>query len=356
MKICRLEDLVENDIIAKPVMTDDYQVLLSEGTILKKEYIVKLKEFYIHEVYIKEEEIDSVEIFTEKKAIILKESTECLIKEKVKDILERHTFQKNKELIELCQTADNIISGILQENQVVEKIFDIKQRNADIYEHSVNICILASVIAIKMGLSKKSIHDIGVGCLLHDLGLRYISIDYINKEVKELNDLERIEYKKHPVYGYSAIENEEWLSEISKQIILYHHEHIDGTGFPIKMKKIPLECQIVSVCDTFDEMICGIGYSRLKIYEAVEYLKTYAVSFYDKKIITIFLNFTAVYPVGSQVLTSDGNTAFVIKQNDNFPDRPILKVVRDSTGNTVFDEIIIDLLDKHHIFIDKVLN
>ncbi len=349
MKLCKVNNLAENTVLARPVMTEDYQVLLAEGTVLKKEYIEKMKEFFIQEVYI-EEEINLEEV------VILKDETEVSFKNKVKDILERHTYQKNEELIKLSQTADSIIIDILEEEKVIKKVYDIKQRNADIYEHSVNICTLAILVAAKLNLSKQQIHDIGVGCLLHDLGIRYLSINYDNKNIEELNNNERSEYKKHPVYGYSAIKNEMWLSDISKNIILYHHEKKNGSGYPLRASNISVECEIVAVCDTFDELICGIGYKRLKVYEAVEYMKTYSSIYYNKDIVSIFLEFTAVYPIGSQVITNEGELAVVIRQNNEFADRPVLKIVKDKNGNMITEDKIINLLEKHHIFIDKVLN
>jgi len=348
MKLCNVENLVENDVIARPVMTEDYQVLLSEGTILKQEYIDKMKDFNIVSVYI-EDKVDTEEV------AILKDDTEEMFKNKVKDILGRHMYHNNEELVRLSQTADSIISDILEEEEVLEKVYDIKQRNADIYEHSVNICSLAILVAAKMEMDRDKIHDIGVGCLLHDLGIRYLTIHYENTNIEELNEVEKVEYKKHPVYGYSAIKDEKWLSDISKNIILYHHERKDGSGYPLHAAVIPFECEIVSVCDVFDELICGIGYERLKVYEAVEYMKTFA-TFFDPKIVSVFLEFTAVYPIGSQVITNQGELAVVIRQNNGFVDRPVLKVVKDQSGNMIKENKIINLIEEHHIFIDKVLN
>lgn len=348
MKLCNINELKENDVLARSVMTEDYQVLLSEGTVLKKEYIDKMKEFFIKSVYI-EEKIDLEEV------AILKDDTELMFKEKVKDILGRHTYHNNHDLVNLSQTADSIISDILEEEEVLERVYDIKQRNADIYEHSVTVCSFATLVAAKLKLDRDKIHDIGVGCLLHDLGIRYLTIDFENRNIDDMNEVERTEYKKHPVYGYSAIKDEKWLSEISKNIILYHHERKDGSGYPLRATIVSIECEIVAVCDLFDELICGIGYRKLKVYEAVEYMKTYAI-FYDSNIVSLFLEFTAVYPIGSQVITNEGKLAVVVKQNNGFVDRPILKVVKDENGNMIQEDVIINLLEEHHIFIDKVLN
>ena len=347
MILCKVDDLVENNVLARPVMTDEYQILLAEGTTLKNEYIEKLKDFFIQVVYIEEKNVEEV--------AILKDETEVIFKNNEKEILERHTYHNNEELEKLSQTADNIITDILEEEEVFQKVYDIKQRNADIYEHSVSVCTLATLIAAKLDLSREQIHDIGVGCLLHDLGIRYLTVPYDNMNLEDLKEIERAEYKKHPVYGYSALKEENWLSEASKNIILYHHERKDASGYPLHATDIPFECEIVSVCDVFDELICGIGFKRLKVYEAVEYMKAYT-NIFNSKIVSLFLEFTAVYPIGTQVITNQGELAVVIRQNKEFADRPVLKVIKDKDGNMIVEEKIINLLEMHHIFIDKVLN
>lgn len=349
MVLKKVIDLEGNEILARPLMTWDYQIILPEGAVLKKEYIDRIIELGILEVYVKKE-------VSAKEIVILKSEIENSAKEKVKDILERHTYQNNQELAQLSNTADNIISNILEEEQIIEKIFDIKERSTDIYEHSISICSLAILTALRMGMDKSKIHDIGVSCLLHDIGLRYSTTDFTNKDLINLNPQELAEYKKHPVNGFSSLKNEEWISDLSKNIILQHHETMDGKGFPLRMRDVSLECKIVTVCDTFDEMICGIGQKRVKVHEAIEYLKNYKNVKFDGKIVDTFLSFTAVYPAGSRVLTNEGELAEVISQNKEFQDRPIIRILKDKNGNDVKDEKILNLIKVHNVFIDKVVD
>ena len=350
MILKRIEELKGDEILARPLMTWDYQIILPEGAVIRKEYINRIYELGILDVYVKENESGANEI------VILKADIENNVKEKVKDILERHTYQKNQELVELSKTADNIISNILEEDQVIEKVFDIKERSTDIYEHSISICTFAILTALRLGVDKEKIHDIGVGCLLHDIGLRYTTIDFNNSDIATMNPQELAEYKKHPVYGYSALKNEAWISDLSKNIILQHHERMDGSGFPLRGKETPFECQIVNVCDAFDEMICGITRKQSKVYEAIEYLKNFKNVQFNGKIVDAFLSFTAVYPAGSQVMTNEGELAVVLYQNKDFQDRPVIKVIKDKAGNPVTEEKILDLVKVHNVFIDKAID
>lgn len=341
MKIVKVDDLKGGEVLAKPILTKEYKILLSEENILRPEYISKIKELGINEVYIKDQD----QVRTEE-VVLLKTELEESFKRKVKNVLEKHTYNNSQELMELAGTADHIIEEILEEDEVVEQIYDIRERNSDIYEHSISLCSLATLTALRLGLAKDRVHDIGVGSLLHDLGLRYMTIAYQNQDLNALSKIELAEYMKHPVYGYSAVKKENWISSVGKNIILFHHERSDGSGYPLKAREIPYEAAIVGVCDAFDEMICGIGCKRVKVYEAVEYLKTYRGVHFPKEIVDTLLEFTAVYPAGSRVLLTNGQEGKVIRQNRDFSDRPVIQLK---------DQTIIDLIKVNHVFIEKVL-
>lgn len=348
-----IDELQGDEILARALMTSDYQVILPKGAKIKTAYISKLQELGVEEVYIasitpEEEEQEELSI--------LKADIQESARQKVRDILERHTYKNNEELSELSHTADNIITNILEEEKVAEQVFDVKKRSADIYEHSLSICATAILTALKVGLDKKTVHDIGVACLLHDIGLRYIPFNVGECSVEELSINEQTEYKKHPILGYTALRREEWLSEECKNMILFHHETLDGCGFPMRTRDLSPACRIINVCDAFDEMICGIGQKPMKVYEAIEYLKAFKNVKYDDRIVDVFLGFTAVYPVGTHVVTNEGERGVVIGQNKGFQDRPILRMERDATGADIEGEVIKDLVKIQNVFIEKALD
>lgn len=349
MKLCKIRELTGGEILARDVLTSELKVLLSAGIVLRPEYIVKIECLGIPEVYIEENLEEKNEV------LLLKTSLENEFHDKVKRIMERHLYSKNKELMKLSETADHIIMSVLEEDRIVEKIYDIRERNSDIYEHSVNVCSLSTLTALRMNIDKSTVHDIAAGCLLHDIGLRYLSINYFNRNLHEISEAEAAEYRKHPVYGYVALKDEDWISELVKQIILYHHERKDRNGFPIRQAEVRKEVGIVSVCDVFDEMICGIGYQREKVYQAVEYLNAYRGISFDSDVVDVFLEFVAVYPVGSKVILNNGKRGTVLKQNKGFPGRPVIRLDAEQEDNGSAEDRTIDLIEKTSIFVEKVL-
>lgn len=350
MKLVKIEELNGTEILAKSVLTQDYNELISEGSILKLSYIPKLKNNGIKEVFIKDNELDA------QTRLILKEDINKKCKEKVQEILSRHMYNAGQDMTEIADAAENIIANISNDNNVVQQIYDIKERSADLYEHCISTCTIATLVGLKLELRNDQIRELGIGCLLHDLGLRYVTVDFVNRNVDDMNPVEKDEYHKHPIFGYTAIRNEEWIPKISKEIILMHHETIDGEGFPLRTKDLLITTKIASACDFFDESICGIGRERKKVYEAVEYLKAYRGNKFDAAVVDELLDFIAVYPSGSVVTTNFGELAVVIRQNKGFPERPVLQLIADKQGRKIDGILVRDLLEYTNIFIEKVIN
>lgn len=393
MKLVTVEDLREGDIIASDVLLEDYTVVLSKGTVIKTQYIDKLRELEVFTVYIEERQekeegkpqpkppvaakkteetppapapaptpkAPAPQTPTQQKRLsmekvtILRDDVEEQVKNKIKDILEMHIYQQTEGLQKIAETAQNIITDILEEEEVVEKVYDVRERSADIYEHSLQVCTIATLIALKLGMNKKQVYDISVGSLIHDLGLRYLVVRYEDQDINLLPAKDQEEYKKHPIYAYTAVKNELWLSDNAKDIILNHHERKDKSGYPLGTDLVSRMTQIVGVCDEFDELICGVGKARVRVHEAINNIRNYSGIWYDSDIVSAFLQLIAVYPVGSRVKTNKGELGIVMRQNPHFPERPVLRIIEDKYGQAIHAEIIVDLIKDTSVVIQQVV-
>ena len=350
MRLVNLDQLSGNEILARSIVTSDYKEILAEGTLIKLAYIPKLEELGIKEVFVKDNELDA------QTKTILKEEVNKKCKEKVKEVISKHMYNKSQDMAEIADAANRIIDNVVNDDNVAEQVYDIKERSADLYEHSTSTCTIATLVAIKMGLSEDLVHDLSVGCLLHDLGLRYVTVDYIDKDMNSAEPREKDEYCKHTVFGYSAIKHEEWLSKTSKEIILMHHETLDGEGYPLHNGDISITTKIAATCDYFDESICGIGHERKRVHEAVEYLKAFKGIKYDSQVVDTLLDFIAVYPSGSKVIVNTGEMAVVIRQNKGFPERQVLQLIADKSGNIIEGVLVRDMMEYKSLFIDRVID
>lgn len=387
MKLVTVEDLKDGDIIANDVMLEDYTVVLTKGTVIKAAYIEKLRELDIFTVYIEDaqslsetpaqeapkpkpkpaaekkpvapvpakQDANKQSKIPMEKVTVLRDEVEEQVKNKIKDILELHIYQQTEGLQQIAETAQNIMSDILEEDEVVEKVYDVRERSADIYEHSLQVCTIATLIGLKLGLTNKQVYDISVASLIHDLGLRYLVVRYEDQDINLLPAKDQEEYKKHPIYAYTAIKNETWLSENAKEIVLNHHERKDKSGYPLGNDLVSRMTQIVGVCDEFDELICGIGKARVRVHEAINNIRNYSGIWFDADIVSAFLQLIAVYPFGSKVRTNRGELGIVMRQNPHFPERPVIRIVEDKYGQAIHAELIIDLIKDTTVVIQEVV-
>lgn len=326
MRIRLIKTLKGGERLAEPVITEENETLISAGTILKPEYLDLISFLGIDTVCI-EDPFASEEI---PHHVISKEKKEEYIG-RVKKILENHIYQEKNSLEKLKPLAEDIVADLLQAEDDI--VIDMEERNGNLYEHTIMVTKLAVLVAKRLKVQEKSLYQIALGCLLHDLGLRYITVPYTNCDMKSRPASEMFEYKKHTILAYSALENEDWIGAVAKKMILSHHERRDGSGFPLRQKSRDLESNILQACDTFDCYISGMECKRIGIQEALEYLVETADVLFDRKIIKAIEGLVARYPVGSRVRLNTGEIGIVISQTENSI-RPVIGVLDESDNLT----------------------
>lgn len=349
MQYIRVDKLKGKEILAVPILTSSDIVLIHADTILEEIYIEKLKELQIKYVYIK----DNDELVDNENKVYKIEETKEKSLELVKNVLEQHIYKHNKDLMKVGDAAEEILESVISEPEVISNITEIRNISTDMYSHSVNVCALSTIIAVSLRMSQKQVRNVAIGAILHDIGLRYISVPYNNIDVVDMSIKDTLEYKKHTIYGYSAIQEAAWLSDTSKEIILFHHEREDGSGYPFQKRtdSIKPEVKLVSLCDEFDSLISGIGNKKMKIYQAIEYVKVNAGVLYDATIAEKLIESIALYPVGLHVITNEGEIGVVVKQNRYLTDRPIIKMIVHADGSEYQEEVIKDLMKILTLFI-----
>lgn len=344
MKKVNVNALNGGEILSRDVYAQNYgYVLIPKGTVLKKEYIEKLELLGIHTVFIKETEKISV-----KKEELMED---C--QTQIKNIMERHIYKHNEELEKLCNIAESMIMEAIEEEPLSEQVVELRESGGDVYTHSMQVCTLSTMLALKCGLDRRGVLDILKGALLHDIGLRYITVPYENVSIDKLPQSSQEEYRRHTLEGYKALEKESWLSSEVKNIIFFHHERMDGSGYPLKLCKdrLSLSIKIVMLCDAFDERLQGIGHKQVSLQEAREFLRDNKGKMFDKKLTEEFLKMIVQYPTGCRVELNTGEKGRIICQNKEMPERPVVELLYDREGKSYIPPQKIDLMKALHVFI-----
>lgn len=146
-------------------------------------------------------------------------------------------------------------------------------------------------IAKALGLSEKEVSQIELAGLLHDIGMIGVSDDILNK-TESLTEEEFQAVKEHVNHGVKILTDIKQLKEVV-EIIKYHHERYDGSGYPLGLvgDDIPIGARIIAFGDTYDSMISSRAYREaLNPNEALEKIKTLSLSQFDPKVIEAFSN------------------------------------------------------------------
>lgn len=341
-----------DEVLARDVISEYDRILLPAGSKLKVEYINNLKRLGIESVYIIDE--ISAGVFNDK---ISEDSIkeECL--RSVKATLERFSYNADTEENDIKTIAEEIINDVLEEEEVVYCLAGVRQRGESMYSHAINVAVLSVLIAVHMGMTKNSVKDIAVGSLLHDIGYNGITVKIDQTNYMHYTDEEKREIKKHVIYGYNMVEKENWLSPISKNIILGHHEMINGLGYPFKVdgKHMKLAVKIVSLCNEFDALVYGRYGKPLKIHEAIEFILSQSGVRFEHSVVKAFNEIVAAYPNGTIVVTNEQDIGIVLRQNYRCPTRPVIRLLQDKEGKRYKNWVERDLIECLTLFITDTL-
>jgi putative nucleotidyltransferase with HDIG domain len=344
-------------IIGRAIFDSRGFLLLNKGVKLKMKYIQNLKRMQIPAVYIVDKLISDVEI----EDLILDETRQkahFLIRDILKGIQEQPEKSIPKLIHyqkDLGHILEDIIGQLLENRNFVVNLTDIRTSDSYTFAHSVNVAILAVMIAISMGFSRSELKKIAFGAILHDLGKAQMPSSILHKNGKLLPE-EYEEMKKHPFYGYNLIHARDFVASSSARIIYEHHERMDGSGYPEGLEGAQIHpfSKICAVADVYDALVSDRPYQPAFLpHEALEILESDGEKF-DATVIEKFCRHIAAYPIGTLVGLSNGEVGIVVHNTVGFPFSP---KVRSICLKQNLEQIIpyeVDLIKNKNIVVDKV--
>lgn len=342
MRLVVLDDLTDDMVLAKPLYQDIGMILLSEGATNLTKYRDKIKKLGFEYVYVEDEVSQGIQIDD-----VVSKEVRLEGQKMANNILSNLVKDKAINTPELRKWIEDIICEIIDNKAVMINMVDFKAKDTYLYSHSVNVAVLSLLIGRTMQYTAKQLNFLGVGAILHDIGMLMLPEDLWHKEYHELSAEEQAVYRTHPQLGYEVLKSIYDVDAFSKLIVWRHHEQIDGNGYPCKINGDELNemIKIVSICDIYDELT-SIREKGVKMpsYQAIEYLISNAGVKFDKKILAKFLRCVAIFPLGSTVVLNDGRKAIVERQNENFPTRPVVRLLEGARSS-------VDLLKEVNVVI-----
>jgi putative nucleotidyltransferase with HDIG domain len=203
-------------------------------------------------------------------------------------------------------------------------LLDLKDYDDYTYTHSMNVSILAIMLAKKLNYNPNNLRAIGTAGLIHDIGKTMIPREIINKNAA-LNEQEFELMKRHPVFGYEIVKSSSSYSTAIQKMVLLHHEKISGKGYPFGLhgEQIDDLTQILGISDVFDALTSARSYkAAFPFWFALTEIRRESGSSYSPRLAKTFVNEmpsqlteSEIFKKGTFTVLNTGEIAEVVDYN-----------------------------------------
>ncbi|WP_228111809.1 HD-GYP domain-containing protein [Zoogloea sp. 1C4] len=269
--------------------------------------------------------------------------------------INKNLFARPKECLEeVDELVNQMVVAFLDQPEAALHVMGEHAAGEEAYFHGLNVSILSMMLAKDLGFSRSQSQLLGVGALLHDIGLADIP-ERIARARHELTTPERNLRELHCEYGV-RLGKQIGLPEPVLRIIAQHHELADGSGYPRHLKGDQIDplARLVALVNYYDNL-CNPGdlAKALTPHEALSMMFAQRRNKFDGQALQVMIRSLGVYPPGSVVRLSNDALALVSSVNPVKPLRPWVTVFDPDIPRD--EAIMLDLEQEPDINIAKAL-
>ncbi len=247
--------------------------------------------------------------------------------------------------LSLRHYLEAIIQELIANKNALVNMADIKTFDEYTYYHCVNVAALSILQGMSAGMNQRKLYKLGMGALLHDVGKVFIAKEILSKP-GALTNMEYEQMKQHSTLGSNYLRKQWDVPAESIVAVLTHHERYDGTGYPLRLPagKQTVEGKIIAISDVYDALTSQRPYRvALSPSEAIEHIMGNSGLLFDPAIVSTFMRKIVPYPVGSNVVLSNGLRGVVIHNYNGGLMRPRIKVIRENEQGVDEVQEVLDL-------------
>ena len=344
MQFASLKEITEGMCVAEDVCDDSGRVLIGRGQRLGHHHLSRLRKFRIESIFIDPENGESVV-----------KPTKTELRNKCVEVLKKSfeqigpDFAKKKvalDAIAIKEATSGLVEGLMKSKNPLVTLIDINAGPDKLMQHSVNTAVLATVLAIDRHVPEPMVKDLAAAMLFHDFGTMFLP-DAVLQKPCALTPQEALLMRQHVPLGCAHLLQTDAISSVSANVILRHHELLDGSGYPEGRggDKLSLLMQIACIAETYDTLTTGRPWMPPVLPDvALSYIIANAGRLFAKEVVISLCQRVALYPVGSAVQLNTGECGIVAGTLPKAPTRPALLVHVDHRGKTLSSPMIVDLM------------
>ena len=249
------------------------------------------------------------------------------------------------DITPLAAVAEEMVDTMFTHGDAMLCLARIRAKDAYLMEHSMNVAILLANFGRYLGLERSVLKELTLGGLLHDVGKIMTPDEVLNKPGK-LTDEEFGVMRQHVVHSYDILSNTAGITPTMLEVAANHHERLDGTGYPQRLKgdQLSLYTRMSGIVDVYDAVTADRVYKQgMQPTQAFRILLKGIDQHFDAELVTKFIKCMGVYPVGTLVQLSNQRLAVVMQRNEQQPLKPVVKVIYHATQRHYLEVQWLDL-------------
>ncbi|ATE62758.1 metal-dependent phosphohydrolase [Thauera sinica] len=221
------------------------------------------------------------------------------------------------DLSEVSKNVAEVAEGVARNPEAMLWLARLKSTDEYSYDHALDVSVHLMVFARFLGLPREQVEALGVAGLVQDLGKTQLPREILAKP-GPLTPEELRQARYHVVNSLRIVASKPGLHPDTLEIIGRHHERIDGSGYPLRLKgpDIGLLPELAGLMDTYCAMIRERSYRRpLSSQQAIAELIRLRGDKFRDTLVDQFVQCMGLYPIGTLVELNSGEVAVVLQQN-----------------------------------------
>ena len=324
--------------------------LLKAGYEMEADKVSRLKSIGVSNLWVNYPGLDFLDETLDPKLIeqqqelysSLKENFQEAQSESINDIDYKQYIDQMKGLFHYLMNSSNISSAFISE---------LQGQSEDIFRHSTTVASLALLLGMKsegqllkarpnmQQAQATDLTSLGAGCLLHDMGKITLPEELQSFHVTAM-DLGTTEWQSHTEVGYEMLKA--GLDPVAAQVVVNHHQHYDGSGFPkrkqlngvgdpifaLKGAEIHIFCRIACLANYFESFrYLPDGRVAPTVVALARMKKPGYAKWFDPELYRIFTKAMPAFALGEQVKLNDGRDVVVVEINEHEPCKPVVRPI-----------------------------
>lgn len=225
--------------------------------------------------------------------------------------------EADRDVHDIDQVADDLVESMIESPDAMLWVARMRNEHQGTYQHSLRVALYLEALGRQIGFPREDLVRLGLIGMLADVGKIRLPLALLEKPGM-LTPPEHAVVRKHVQLGIDSLRKSMKLDSLVEQGILQHHERLDGSGYPRKLKgkEISIYGRMAGIADCFAALITDRPYAKaMAPHDALMSLYQWSGASFHEPLVEQLVQAIGIFPIGSLVELSNGEVAVVLAHN-----------------------------------------